>query len=64
MLRRVGRWVNKDSEEVDILANNEESLIKEIENDINDFYDISSNMVKMHIVFDFKSKELNNFEKI
>lgn len=63
-MRRVGRWVNKDSEEVDILANNEESLIKEIENDINDFYDISSNMVKMHIVFDFKSEELNNFEKI
>jgi len=63
-LRRVRKWVNKDSEEVDILANNEESLIKEIENDINDFYDISSNMVKMHIVFDFKSKELNNFEKI
>ena len=31
---------------MDILANNEESLIKEIENDINDFYDISSNMVK------------------
>ena len=26
--------------------------------------DISSNMVKMHIVFDFKSEELNNFEKI
>ena len=49
---------------MEILANNEESLIKEIENDINDFYDISSNMVKMHIVFDFKSKELNNFEKI
>ena len=49
---------------MDILANNEESLIKEIENDINDFYDISSNMVKMHIVSDFKSKELNNFEKI
>ena len=49
---------------MDILANNEESLIKEIENDINDFYDISSNMVKMHIVFDFKSEELNNFEKI
>ena len=49
---------------MDILANNEERLIKEIENDINDFYDISSNMVKMHIVFDFKSKELNNFEKI
>lgn len=49
---------------MDILANNEESLIKEIENDINDFYDISSNMVKMHIVFDFKSKELNNFKKI
>lgn len=63
-MRRVRKWVNKDSEEVDILANNEESLIKEIENDINDFYDISSNMVKMHIVFDFKSKELNNFEKI
>ena len=63
-MRRVGKWVNKDSEEVDILANNEESLIKEIENDINDFYDISSNMVKMHIVFDFKSKELNNFKKI
>lgn len=63
-MRRVGKWVNKDSEEVEILANNEESLIKEIENDINDFYDISSNMVKMHIVFDFKSKELNNFEKI
>ena len=63
-MRRVGRWVNKDSEEVDILANNEESLIKEIENDINDFYDISSNMVKMHIVFDFKSEELNNFENI
>ena len=41
---------------MDILANNEESLIKEIENDINDFYDRSSNMVKMHIVFDFKSK--------
>ena len=49
---------------MDILANNEESLIKEIENDINDFYDISSNMVKMHIGFDFKSEELNNFEKI
>ena len=63
-MRRVRKWVNKDSEEVEILANNEESLIKEIENDINDFYDISSNMVKMHIVFDFKSKELNNFEKI
>lgn len=63
-MRRVRKWVNKDSEEVDILANNEESLIKEIENDINDFYDISSNMVKMHIVFDFKSEELNNFEKI
>lgn len=63
-MRRVGKWVNKDSEEVEILANNEESLIKEIENDINDFYDISSNMVKMHIVFDFKSEELNNFEKI
>ena len=64
MLRRVRKLVNKDSEEVEILANNEESLIKEIENDINDFYDISSNMVKMHIVFDFKSEELNNFEKI
>ena len=63
-MRRVRKWVNKDSEEVDILANNEESLIKEIENDINDFYDISSNMVKMHIVFDFKSEELNNFENI
>lgn len=63
-MRRVRKWVNKDSEEVEILANNEESLIKEIENDINDFYDISSNMVKMHIVFDFKSEELNNFEKI
>ena len=25
---------------MEILANNEESLIKEIENDINDFYDI------------------------
>ena len=49
---------------MEILANNEESLIKEIENDINDFYDISSNMVKTHIVFDFKSEELNNFEKI
>ena len=45
---------------MEILANNEESLIKEIENDINDFYDISSNMVKMHIVFDFKSEELNH----
>ena len=49
---------------MDILANNEESLIKEIENDINDFYDISSNMAKMQIVFDLKAEELNSFEKI
>lgn len=49
---------------MEILANNEESLIKEIENDIDDFYDISSNMAKIQIVFDFKSEELNNFEKI
>lgn len=63
-MRRVGKWVSRVLEEVEILANNEESLIKEIENDIDDFYDISSNMAKIQIVFDFKSEELNNFEKI
>lgn len=42
----------------------ENSLITEIENDINKFYDISSQIVKMDTAFDFKVEELTNFEKI
>lgn len=40
------------------------NLIKDMEDDINKFFDISTKIVKPHTAFDFEKEELYNFEKI